>query len=173
MRRQVKRRPAQPGGFRTDQDLAGSRFLLQLGGDMHGRAGYVETCNRIAAAFADADQSGMKAHTKSDRTSCRPDGFSVALDVPGRNTAPFGVILERARPAENGNAAVAGIMHDHAAGALDCIADVCEPMVQKCLSIVRITGCDVAGRTHHIDSEDRDDVALRGRGTTKRHRLVP
>src|SRR5215472_14024572 len=140
---------------------------------MHGCASHVETRDRIAAPLAEAHQPGMEAHAKRDRISRRSNGLAVALNIPGGNTSPFGVVLECAWPSENGDAAVTSIVNDHAASALDRIADMREPMVQECLGVVGIAGRDVTGRTHHVHGENGDDVALRGRGTSKGHRLGP
>src|SRR5215471_21230963 len=46
-------------------------------------------------------------------------------------------------------------------------------MVQERLGVVGITSPDVAGRAHHIDSENRYDVAFRSRGAAAHHRMVP
>src|SRR6266851_3647319 len=43
-------------------------------------------------------------------------------------------------------------------------------MVQERLGVVGIASPDVAGRAHHIDSENRYDVAFRSRGAAARHR---
>src|ERR1700676_3606536 len=52
VRRQIEWRSAKFGSFGADQDLARRRFLLQFGGNVHGRAGNVEALDCIATTFA-------------------------------------------------------------------------------------------------------------------------
>jgi len=172
-RGQVERRPAQLGARRADTNLAGGRLLLQLGGDVHRRAGNVEAIDRVAATLAQTDQAGMNADAKIDRMAPRSGRCAVTLDVPGRDACAIRVILEGGWPAENGNAAVARIVDDLAPEALHRAADVIQPAVQKCLGLVWITGRDMTRRTDHIDGENRYDVAVRSRRNANGHALVP
>src|SRR5450631_1068383 len=93
------------------------------------------------------------------------------LNIPGGNAPALRMILEGAGPAEYGDPAVSGVMDDHPACSLYRIAHVFEPVVQKGLGIVGVAGCDMAGRSHHIDREHRYDVALRRRSSLH-HLLV-
>jgi len=52
VRRKAEWRPAQLCGFGANPDLACRCFLLQLGGNVHGRSGDVEASDGIFAAYA-------------------------------------------------------------------------------------------------------------------------
>ena len=112
----------------------------------------------------------MNADAKIDGMSARPGRRAVTLNVPGRDAGAIGVILIRAGPAEDGNAAVPGIVDDLSSGALHRTADVIQPMVQERLRLIWIASGNMARRPHHIDGEDRDDVALRSRDAANGHR---
>jgi hypothetical protein len=139
MRRHVKRRSAQFGSFSTDQDLARSRFLLQLGGKVYGRAGNIETRDCIAAASAYTDQAGMNADTKSNRISSWSGRLAMALDIPSCNTGSIRMILKCARPTKDRDTTVARIVDDLSPSAFYRTTYMIQPLVQECLCVIRIT----------------------------------
>ena len=93
---------------------------MQLGGNVHGRTGNIETRDSIATASAYTDQARMKTYTKSNRISSRSDCFAMALDIPGCNTGAIRMILECAWPAKYRNTTVARIMDDPSPNAVHC-----------------------------------------------------
>src|SRR6185312_15281326 len=131
MRRELQRRSAQPGRLGSKADLTRRCFLLQLGGDVHGRAGNIKAVDRVAAALAQTDQAGMNADTKVDGMSARPGRSAMPLNVPSRNAGTIRMILIRARPAEYGNTAIAGIVDDLSPDTLHRAADMIQPVIQK------------------------------------------
>src|SRR6185312_760896 len=171
VQREFKGRPAQFGGLGGKADLAGRCFLLQLGGDMYRRAGHVKAVDRVATALAQADQTRMNPDAKIDRMSAGSGRSAMTLDIPGCDTGAIRMIFIGGWPAKDGDAAVARIMDDLSSGAFHRTADVNQPTVQKRLRLVRVASGDMARRTHHIDGEDRDDVALRGCGAATGHLL--
>jgi hypothetical protein len=112
----------------------------------------------------------MNADAKVDRLSPGSGRSAVSLNVPGRDAGAIGMILIRAGPAEYGNAAIAGVVDDLTADALHRTADVIQPVIQKRLRLVGIAGGNMARRSHHIDGENRYDVALRSRDAANGHR---
>ena len=144
-RREVKGRSAQFGGLRAEENLAWRRFLLQLGGNVHRRAGDVKAINCIATALAQTDQAGMNSDAKIDRMPSRSGRFGMTLNVPGRDARAIRMILVRAWPAKYGNTTVPRVVDDLSADTFHRITDVIQPAVQERLSLVRIASRDMAG----------------------------
>jgi hypothetical protein len=143
-RRDVKRRSAQFGGLRAEEDFGRRRLLLQLGGNVHCRAGNIKAINCIATAFAQTDQAGMNPDAKIDRMPSRSGRSAMTLNVPGRDARAIRMILVRAWPAKYGNTTVARIVDDLSPDTFRRITDVIQPVVQERLSLVRIASRDMA-----------------------------
>src|SRR5262249_7562965 len=104
VRRELEGRSAQSCGLDSETNLARRRFLLQLGGDVHGRARNVKPVDRVATTLAQAHQAGMNTDAKVDRISARSGRNVVALNVPGSDAGTIGVILIGAGPTKDGDA---------------------------------------------------------------------
>jgi hypothetical protein len=118
--------------------------LLQLGGNVHRRAGDVKAINCIATALAQTDQAGMNPDAKIDRVPSRSGRFAMTLNVPGRDARAIRVILVSAWPAKHGNTTVARIVDDLSPDTFHRTTDVIQPVIQERLSLVRIAGRDMA-----------------------------
>src|SRR3569623_993504 len=93
----------------------------------------------------------------------------MSLNLPGRDAGAIGMVLACTWPAEYRDAAVFGIVDDLPSGPFDRIADMVEPVIEIRLSLVEIATGDMLCRSHHIDSEHRDDISLRSPCARDRH----
>jgi hypothetical protein len=142
--REVQWRSEKLCGFGANPDFAWSRLLLQLGRNVHRRAGNVKASDRVGTTYAQADQAGVNPDAKIDRISPRSGRLAKTLNVPGSNARTIRMILICGWPAKYGNATVSCIVDNLSPERLHGITDVIQPLVQKRLSLVGIASRDVA-----------------------------
>ena len=151
----------QPGHQGVGQQrLAGSRQVLQPGGQVHRLAGYRVLPVRRAAGAAGHDLARSQADVALER---RLQGRHGAVDLQRRVNGPLCVVAMGDRCAEHRHHRIADVLVDHAAVALHHGVDRAEVAVQERVNLLRVALLGQSREAAEIGEEDGDLAALAGR----------
>ncbi len=154
------------------KDPSGWRGLLQLGGNVDGRADGVESGCAAPIELPHSGKTRVNADAETDACAVGPEALIAHLsEVPGGGAGPVGVILKGRRPSEGRDPAISGVAYQHAVGALHGSANIVEQAVEEGLRFVRVAGGYVPRRSDDVGGQNGDDLAL-GRGLGGRQRRL-